>query len=87
MEKAAAPGEKPVGPRNELATRIYVELVARNTEIIDGAVKMKAGAPQLAALSLKLAEAFVEAEQAAIAAKAPVSSYKLDAGDIASWMK
>jgi hypothetical protein len=72
---------------NELATRIYVELVARNVQIAEGAVKMGASAENLATLSLKLAEAFVQTEQKAIAAKAPVTSYKLEGSDIASWTK
>ena len=72
-------------PVNELAVRIYIELVARNTQITEGAVKMAASAENLAMLSLKLAETFVSVEQQAIAAKAPVTSYKLEGSDIASW--
>jgi hypothetical protein len=72
---------------NELATRIYVELVARNTEIVEGAVKMKASAANIASLSLKLAETFVQTEHEAALARAPVNTYKLQGDDIASWMK
>ena len=79
--------DKPARDAGELATRIYVELVARNTDIVEGAVKMKAGAANIASLSIKLAEAFVQAEAEAAAAKAPVSKYKLEGDDIASWMK
>ena len=74
-------------PTNALATRIYVELVARNTEVVEGSVKMKASAANLATLSLKLAEAFYQAEAEAIAAKAPDTKYKLEGSDIAAWSK
>ena len=72
---------------HDIAVRIYVELVARNVQVTEGAVKMAASAPNLAALSLKLAEAFLKAEEEAIAAKAPVTTYKLEGSDIASWQK
>lgn len=71
----------------DLAARIYVELVARNVEILEGSVKMTASAANLATLSLKLAEAFEQAETEAIAAKAPVTTYKLAGADIAEWSK
>ena len=74
-------------PASDLARRIYVELVARNTELAEGAVKMKASAANLAALSIKLAEAFNEAQRDADAAKAPVKSYKLEGSDIGEWLK
>ena len=84
----SAPEKKEVMPHAyDLAVRIYVELVARNTQVTDGAVKMGASAANLAALSLKLAEAFVLADQEATAAKAPVTSYKLEGSDIAAWIK
>lgn len=74
-------------PTHELAVRIYVELVSRNTEIAEGAVKMAASATNLATLSLKLSEAFLQTEAEAIAAKAPVSTYALGGDDIAKWSK
>ncbi len=74
-------------PVHDIAVRIFVELVSRNTPINEGAVKMGASASNLAALSLKLAEAFVQAEDEAIAAKAPVTTYKLEGSDIAAWVK
>lgn len=70
---------------HDLAVRIYVELVARNTELADGKVKMAASAANVAILSLKLSEAFLEAEAEAIAAKAPVKDFKLGTEDIAKW--
>jgi hypothetical protein len=72
-------------PHYELATRIYVELVARNVQIVDGQVKMAASPANLAGLSLKLAEAFVQADAEATAAKAPVTTYKVSGDDIAAW--
>jgi hypothetical protein len=76
-----------VNAAHDLAVRIYIELVARNTEITEGAVKMGASAANLAALSMKLAEAFLEAEAQAILAREPVKDYKLGADDIAKWSK
>ena len=71
----------------DVAVRIYVELIARNTVVSEGAVKMGASAANLAALSLKLAEAFVQADADATAAKAPVSTYMLEGADISEWLK
>jgi len=70
-----------------LAKSIYVELVARNTQITEGAVKLGASAANLAALSIKLAEAFVQAEEEAATAKAPPKSQKLEGSELAKWMK
>ena len=74
-------------PAHDLATRIYVELVARHTQVAEGSVKMTASAANLAALSLRLADAFMQAEQEAIAGKAPVTNYKLEDSHIAEWLK
>jgi hypothetical protein len=85
MEKkpaAAAPAST-----QDLAMRIYVELIGRNTEVTEKGVKMGASAANLAALSLRLAEAFIKADEEAIAAKAPVTTYKLEGSDIAEWLK
>jgi len=72
-------------PVHDIAVRIYVELCARNVQITEGAVKMVASAANLAALSLKLADAFMKAEEDAAAAKAPDTKYKLEGSDIAAW--
>jgi hypothetical protein len=72
-------------PVHDIAVSIYVELAARNVQVTEGAVKMTASAANLAALSLKLAEAFVKAEEDAAAAKAPDTKYKLEGADIAAW--
>jgi hypothetical protein len=70
---------------HELATRIYVELVSRNTEVAEGSVKMSASAANLATLSLRLAEVFLDAEAQAIISKEPIKNYQLAGDDIASW--
>ncbi len=71
----------------DLAQRIYIELIARHTEIKDGAVKMDAPPANLAALSLKLADAFAAATDAADNAKVGALTKKADAPDLESWMK
>jgi hypothetical protein len=84
----SAPDRKVVMPlAYDVAVRIYVELVARNTVITEGAVKMGASATNLAALSLKLGEAFVQADVDATAAKAPITTYNLEGQDMAAWIK
>jgi hypothetical protein len=82
MEKQGA-----VTPSHALAERIYVELIGRHTEVMQGSVKMAASATNLAVLSLKLADAFFQAQAGAIAAKEPPKDYKLQGADIASWSK
>jgi hypothetical protein len=60
----------------DVAVRIYVELVARNTVITEGAVKMGASATNLAALSSCRS---VVRPMRPTAAKAPITTYKLKA--------
>jgi hypothetical protein len=72
---------------HEIAVSIYVQLVARNTEITQESVKLTASASNIATLSLRLSEAFLEAEAAAIAARAPVTNYTVQGEDIAKWSK
>ena len=72
---------------NDLAIRIYVELIGRNTQITESGVKMNSSAANIAGLSLRLADAFLKADEEATAAKAPVTTYKLDGKDIAAWTK
>lgn len=79
--------EQKPDPAHDLATRIYVELVSRNTQLEEGSVKLAASAANMATLSIKLAEAFFQAEAQAAAAKEPVKDYKLGASDIAAWTK
>ena len=75
------------GRTRELAMQIYVELVVRNTEVNQGAVKMGASAENLATLSLRLSEAFIKTEAEAILAKEPVKNYAPGSEDFAKWTK
>lgn len=70
-----------------LAMRIYVELVARNTEVSQDAVKLAASASNIAKLSLRLTEAFLEAEEAQKTEKAPATATALLGDDILKWSK
>lgn len=72
---------------DELAMRIYVELVARNTEFAAGSVKMSANAAHIATLSLRLSEAFFKSAAEAALAREPVKNYQVGADDIAEWSK
>lgn len=70
----------------DIAVRIYVELVARNTEVAHDSVKMAASAQHLATLSIKLSDAFLEAQEAAALAMAPKKATGVQGDDIAKWM-
>ena len=72
---------------HDLAMRIFVELVARNTEINQDSVKLTASAANLATLSLRLSDAFLQAEDEAIAQKEPRKAHALQGEDLAQWMK
>jgi hypothetical protein len=72
---------------HDLATRIYVELVSRNTEITQDSVKMGASAVNIATLSVRLAHAFVTTEAQIIADAAPVTNFVPGAAEFASWTK
>ena len=71
---------------HDLAMRIYVELVARNTEVTQDSVKLNASASNMATLSLKLADAFLLSEEAAIVAKEPKKASAVQGDDLAKWM-
>jgi hypothetical protein len=79
--------QSPEGRAHDIAMRIYIELVARNTEITQESVKLTASAANIANLSLKLSEAFLHAEAEAILAKEPVKGHTLHGDDIAKWSK
>ena len=72
---------------HDLAMRIYVELMARNTELTHDSVKLTTNASNVATLSLRLADAFLEAEEAAIVAREPTKAKSLESGDFAAWLK
>jgi hypothetical protein len=79
---------KPSGnAAHDIAVKIYVELVARNTEITPESVKLTASAANIATLSIKLAEAFLQVEHEAILAREPVKNHNLDGADTAQWLK
>lgn len=81
MEKSTA--YKP--PVRELASRIYVQLLAGNA---GPAAKLQGDADALARLSFTLAEAFQKVEDELNAENLPKNvGYKLDAADIAGWTK
>ena len=75
----------PVARSHDVAVQIYVDLVARHAQVVEGSVKMSAPAASLAKISLQLAEVFRQTEAEVIAASGPVKDYKLDGGDIAAW--
>ena len=77
----------PAARTHDVASRIYVELVARHAQVGEGSVKIAVSAEKLAELSIRLAEVFVQAEATVAAGKAPVKDYKLDGDDVAAWMK
>jgi len=79
--------QSPEDRAHQIAMRIYVELVARNTEITQDSVKLAASATNMASLSLKLSDAFLIAEAEAILAKEPVKGHTLQGDDIAKWSK
>ena len=80
-------GPKEAARVRDLAERLYVDLVGRATLITETSVKMAASADNIAKLSLRLAQAFYDAEEKADAAKKPKTTYSLDASDIESWTK
>lgn len=71
---------------HDLAVRIYVELVGRNTELSQDSVKLTASATNMANLSLKLSQAFLEAEEMAAGAR-PAKAHDFSSEDMAKWTK
>jgi hypothetical protein len=72
----------------DLASRIYVELVGRAFLRVDNAAVIKPDAAELAKLSIRLAEAFRKVERAANSAATPQNvDYKVDLADMAKWDK
>jgi phosphotransacetylase len=81
--------QAPASPgTQDLASRIYVELVGRAFLRADNAAVIKPDAAELAKLSIQLAETFRKVEKAASAAAAPQNvGYKVDLTDMAKWDK
>jgi hypothetical protein len=72
----------------ELASRIYVDLAVRASEVSGTAVKMQAAPDNLARLSFKLAAAFDSVERELNQASLPKNqNFKMDEASIALWSK
>jgi hypothetical protein len=84
-----SPAQPPAKPgAQDLASRIYVELVGRAFLRSDNTAVIKPDALELAKLSFQLAEAFHKVEKAVNAASLPQNvGYKVDLADIAKWDK
>ena len=75
-------------PVRELATRIYVQLLADKVSFPGGTVKVEVNPENLAKLSFTLAEAFQKVEDQLNEGNLPKNvGFKLDAADIAGWSK
>ena len=72
----------------DLASRIYVELVGRAFLRAENAAVFKPNPAELAKLSLQLADTFRKVEKAASAAAGPQNvGYNIDLADMAKWDK
>lgn len=83
----AAPSQTPVGSQ-DLASRIYVELVGRAFLRTENTAVIKPDAAELAKISFQLAEVFRKVERALHAAVGPQNvSYSVDLADMEKWDK
>jgi hypothetical protein len=81
-QPAANPGTQ------DLASRIYVELVGRAFLRVENAAVFKPNPGELAKLSLQLAEAFHKVEKVFNAAAGPQNiGYNVELADMAKWDK
>lgn len=72
----------------EVASRIYVELVLRATDVSGTGLKLTASPDNLAKLSFKLAQAFETVQEDLNAENMPKNpDFKLGNDDIAAWVK
>jgi len=85
----ATPAQPPASPgTQDLASRIYVELVGRAFLRVDNAAVIKPDPLELAKLSFQLAEVYRKVEKAVNAASLPQNvGYKVDLADMAKWEK
>jgi hypothetical protein len=85
----SSPARPPANPGiQQLASRIYIELVGRAFLRTDNTAAIKPDPAELAKLSLQLAEIFRKAEAAANAAAGPQNvGYNVDLADMAKWEK
>ncbi len=84
-----SPAQPPAKPGiQDLASRIYVELVGRAFLRTDNTAVIKPDAAELAKLAIQLAETFRKQEAAANAAAGPQNvGYKVEVADMAKWEK
>jgi len=84
-----SPAQPPAHPAlQDLASRIYVELVGRAFLRTDNAAVIKPEPVELAKLSIQLAEIFRKVEKVANAAAGPQNvGYDVDLADMAKWEK
>jgi hypothetical protein len=81
-QPAANPGAQ------DLASRIYVELVGRAFLRVENVAVIKPDPAELAKLSLQLAETFRKAEKVFNAAQGPQNvGYNVELADMAKWDK
>jgi hypothetical protein len=85
----ASPAQPVANPgTQDLASRIYVELVGRAFLRVENAAVIKPDPVELAKLSLQLAETFRKVEKAANAAAGPQNiGYNVELADMAKWDK
>ncbi len=85
----ATPVQAPAGPGiQDLASRIYVELVGRAFLRVENAAVIKPDPVELAKLSFQLAETYRKVEKAVNAASLPQNvGYRVDVADMAKWDK
>jgi len=85
----ASPTQPVANPgTQDLASRIYVELVGRAFLRVDNAAVFKPDPGELAKLSIQLAETFRKTEKAASAVAGPQNvGYNIELADMAKWEK
>ena len=72
----------------DLAEKLFVELMGRNVQFAENAVKTTVSAENVAKLSFILAETFLRMQDTLNADNLPKDpTFKLGADDIAGWMK
>jgi hypothetical protein len=82
----ATPAQPPA--IQDLASRIYVELVGRGFLRVENTAVIKPDPAELAKLSIQLAEIFRKAEKAANDVAGPQNTgYKVDLSDMVTWDK
>ncbi len=78
----------PSSAQQDLAARIYVELVGRAFLRVENVAVFKPDSEELAQISLRLAGTFVQAQAAERAASGPKNvGYDIQLSDIGNWEK